>query len=68
MNIGENIKRIREEKGITQAELARGVNLTSPAINQYERGTKIPTLITAYFMAEYLGCSVLDFLGKENEQ
>lgn len=65
MNIGENMKRIREEKGITQAELARGVNLTSPAINQYERGTKIPSLLTAYYISKFLDCSVLDFLGKE---
>lgn len=36
MTIGENIKRVRKEKGLTQKELAKKLNVSEPMISQYE--------------------------------
>lgn len=36
MTIGENIKKIRKEKGLTQKELAKLLNVSEPMVSQYE--------------------------------
>ncbi len=36
MNVGENIKKRRKEKGLTQKELAKKLNVSEPMISQYE--------------------------------
>ena len=54
MEIGEKIKRARQEAGITQAELARRLNVTPQTISQYERGLINPKYETALKFAEAL--------------
>lgn len=44
--IGENLKKLREEKGITQKELAKFLNTTQSTISAYESGKT--TLLTAF--------------------
>lgn len=39
-----NIKQLREAAGMTQAELAARMNLTTPSINKWELGRANPTL------------------------
>lgn len=58
MTIGENIKRMREDKGLSQKELAEGAGVSRPGIAQYERNTKIPNLLTSKALAKVLGCTV----------
>lgn len=40
--IGERMKALRTEKGLTQAELARQLNLSATAISHYEAGLRTP--------------------------
>lgn len=54
MNIGESIKKARQEAGITQAELAKRLNVTPQTISQYERGLINPKYETALKFAEAL--------------
>ncbi len=42
--LGREIKRIREEKGITQEELASRMNVNAQNISSYERGERCPSL------------------------
>lgn len=42
--LGREIKRVREEKGITQEELASRMNVNSQNISSYERGERGPSL------------------------
>lgn len=42
MTIGENIRRIRKEKGITQKELGERLNMTQSAIGQFENDKTSP--------------------------
>ena len=60
MNFGENLRRIRQEKGLTQLQLAEMVELSQPIIAQYERGSKQPTVATASAIAKALGCVLSD--------
>ncbi len=54
MSFAENVRKLREEKGITQTELADLVGVAQPTIAQYERGLKFPTIITAVNLAKVL--------------
>lgn len=67
MEIGKRIKSLREQRGMTQAELASHIKSTKQTIFKYESGivTNIPMdkLIT---IANVLGCSPAYLLGWEN--
>ena len=54
MNLSEKLKKLREEKNLTQAELAEKANITQSMVAQIERGTKSPTVILAYELAKAL--------------
>lgn len=43
-SIGENIKRLREENGLSQAELASKIGKTRAAVSQYEHDKTIPRM------------------------
>lgn len=54
MAFAKNVKRLREEKGLTQQELTDLVEIAQPTIAQYEKGTKVPTIITGVDLAKVL--------------
>lgn len=54
MAFADNVKRLREQKGLSQVELAEMVDVTQPMIAQYEKGLKIPTIITGVQLAKCL--------------
>ena len=61
MSVGENIRRIRQERGISQEKLARDAGISGPMLCQIERGTKNPSLQVAREIARQLGCRTEDF-------
>ena len=40
MSVGENIRRYRKSRGMTQAQLAEAVGLTEGAVRHYESGIR----------------------------
>lgn len=50
-----NLKKLRERKGISQAELAQFVGVSQAAIAQFELGTSLPNVKTAVRLARILG-------------
>ena len=48
-NIGETIKMLRTDRGLTLNQLAEKTRLSSSIISRYERGKRVPTLSS--FMA-----------------
>lgn len=62
MGIGENLKRIRENKGVTQADLARELGINRSMLSQIERGTKTLSLPLAKEIADILGCRIEDLV------
>lgn len=55
MSVGSEIKRRREDAGITQCELAKVVCVSQAAIAQYELGYKLPSLSMLCRIADVLG-------------
>ena len=43
-NIGETIKALRTDRGLTLNQLASMTRLSSSIISRYERGKRVPTL------------------------
>lgn len=43
-NIGETIKALRTDRGLTLNQLAEKTRLSSSIISRYERGKRVPTL------------------------
>lgn len=54
MAFAKNVKRLREEKGLTQQELANLIEVAQPTVAQYEKGMKVPTIITGVLLAKKL--------------
>lgn len=60
-----NIKGMRESKGITQYQLADLVGVKQASISAWESNKKEPTLATYKKLAEALGCSYIDLIGED---
>lgn len=58
MNLGESVKKLRTDKGMTQEELAEAVGVQTSMIGHIERGMKIPSLAVALKLGDVLGCTV----------
>ncbi len=63
---GENLKRVREEKGITQQTLADYLYVTRQAVSRWEGGSRYPDIMTAKKMAQYLEVSLDDLLSDDD--
>lgn len=65
MSVGANIRKIREEKNISQAWLADYVGISQPMLCQIERGTKNPSLQVGAEIAAALACTLEDLLSEQ---
>ncbi len=62
MSVGENVSRMRVEKGMTQSELADAVGVTRSMIAQIERNSKTPSIILSAHIAKALDAEISDML------
>ena len=62
MSVGENLRRMRKERNMTQEELGKKVFVSFSMISQIERGTKSLTMEPAKDIADIFGCTTDDFL------
>lgn len=60
--IGENIKKVRKQKHMTQRELAEAIGMRDAAISQYEKGIVTPPLETLKQLADVLGINPADLI------
>ena len=58
------LKKARVEKGMTQEELAKAMNLTQASISQFEKGQRLPTPMNITKFAEVLGVSRQSLAGE----
>ena len=63
MGIGERIKMVRVEKGMTQKQLGDLCGMADSAIRRYESGRGNPTQKTLQRIADALDIHILDLLG-----
>ena len=58
MGFGDRLARLRQERGLSQAELAKGVGVHPSQIHRYEAGTAEPTLSVLRGLALRLQVSI----------
>lgn len=64
MDIGREIRRLREEKGWSQAKLAGAADMGTSGISQIETGARNPSAVTLSKIAEALGVEVAELFPK----
>jgi len=62
MSLASHVRRIREEIGLTQTELADAAGLRQATISQIETGRRTPALSTVFKLASALGVSAGELL------
>jgi len=60
--VGQRIKVIRTERGITQVDLAKELRTTQSAITRIEHGQQNLTLLTLERVCKKIGCQPVDLL------
>lgn len=58
MNIGNKIKELRKERGITQEELASNIGISFQAVSKWENGIALPDITLTPKLASYFGVSM----------
>ncbi|MBE6575504.1 MAG: helix-turn-helix transcriptional regulator [Ruminococcaceae bacterium] len=61
--IGETIKRLRQQKGITQETLAEYMHVSAAAVSKWERNETLPDISMVIPLASYFGVSTDEILG-----
>jgi transcriptional regulator with XRE-family HTH domain len=60
--VGRNVKRIRQEKGLTQEQLADLSGFSQQYISGLEQGRRNPTVVSLYELAATLGVSHVELV------
>lgn len=68
MGFGDSIKKIREEKGFSQEELARKLNVAQSTIGMWESGKRTPKLDELNRLARILNITVSRLIGQPKER
>lgn len=61
---GENLERLRKEKGYSRKQLADVVGIKETSLGQYSRGESLAPLDKIFELAEFLNVSILDLTGE----
>lgn len=63
--VGQNVRRLRLQKGMTQEQLAEASGFSQNYISDLERGRRNPTVVTLYELATPLGATPQDLLSPQ---
>ena len=66
--VGRNVKRIRQEKGLTQEQLAEFSGFSQQYISGLEQGRRNPTVVSLYELATALGVSHMELVRAIEEE
>ena len=64
VDIGKNIKRFRQKKGLTQADLARALGVTCQAVSKWETSANSPDIALIPKLAELFGISISELFAE----
>ena len=60
--VGQNVRRIIQDKGLTQEQLAEASGFTQQYLSELENGRRNPTIVSLYEIATALGVSHIDLV------
>lgn len=56
MNIGNKIRELRKQRGITQEQLAESIGISFQAVSKWENNIALPDITLVPVLASYFGC------------
>lgn len=65
LNIGEKIKTLRYEKGLTQEEIAAHLGVSAQSVSKWERNEGYPDIETLPALAHYFNISIDELVGMD---
>ena len=68
MNIGNKIKELRKQKGITQEHLADSIGISFQAVSKWENNIALPDITLAPILASYFGVSMDELFDYDSEK
>jgi transcriptional regulator with XRE-family HTH domain len=60
--VGQNVRRIRQKRGLTQEKFAEISGFSQQYISSLEQGRRNPTVVTVYELAMALGVSHIELV------
>lgn len=64
--LGDTLKMLREEKGLTQASMAKNLNLSPSTIGMWEQNRRSPDSESLKNLSDFFNVSIDYLLGKSN--
>ena len=64
MKFGEILRRKRENKGMTQEEMAKMLGISTQNVCSYEKGYKIPPFRVIEAAADFFDCTLDEMVGR----
>lgn len=66
--IGQLIKQLRKEKGLTQEQLSEILGVTSRSVSRWENGVNLPDFDLVIEAANYFDVTIYEFLDGERKE
>ena len=67
MTIGESIKKLRKQRGLTQAQLATVIGVHTCQISTWETGRMFPSVLNCITLADVLGVTLDELVGRNKK-
>lgn len=67
MQIGEKIKNYRKTAGLTQEQVADYLDVSTPAVNKWEKGETYPDIDKCDKLAKYYGVTIDSLVHQDNK-
>ena len=68
IKVGENIKRLRKVKGVTQEQIAEVLGISVTAVSKWERNETYPDITLLFPLAHYFGVTLDELMGYDEEK
>jgi len=65
--LGDRLRRLREEQGVTQEQLGKVLNVKKAAVSKYETGYTVPDADTLKKLADFFNVSADYLLGRTDD-
>jgi transcriptional regulator with XRE-family HTH domain len=67
MNLGESIRKIRQDKGLSQGEMQKRTGILRSYLSRVENGHTVPSLATLQRLASAMGVALADFFAADGQ-
>ena len=64
MTLGENLRKKREAKGMTLADISKRTGISVQNVSSYENGYKVPSLRIVVSLADIYRCTIDELVGR----